>query len=163
MMMTSTPRFDPAPTAGPSAGPGLTLFAMPVGAPVTGMPTPTAPQFHEHEEHHGRLYAAIALIAAALVLGGMGVVRYVQTLETSTTAAVTTTVPAQYAGVSLPQAMRLADQAAVTTTVPAQYAGVSLPQAMRLADQAAVTTTVPAQYAGVSLPQAMRLADQAAQ
>ena len=35
--------------------------------------------------------------------------------------------------------MRLADQAAATTTVPAEYAGISLPQAMRLADQAAAS------------------------
>jgi TRAP-type C4-dicarboxylate transport system permease small subunit len=79
----------------------------------------------------------IAMLAAALVLAAMGVFQYAQTLDTTTT--VPTAIPAEYAGVSLPQAMRLADQAAAaaTTAIPAEYAGVSLPQAMRLADQAA--------------------------
>jgi hypothetical protein len=75
------------------------------------------------------------LIAATLVLAAMGVFRYAQSLDTVSTPV--PAVPAEYAGISLPQAMRLADQAAATTTVPAEYAGISLPQAMRLADQAA--------------------------
>ena len=98
------------------------------------------------------LYALIAVAVAVLTLGVVGAYQYSQTHEATTTVA-TSTVPSQFAGVSVPQAMRLSDAAAVSST----YAGVSLPQAMRLSDAAGV----PAEYAGVSLPQAMRLSDAA--
>jgi hypothetical protein len=116
---------------------------MPMGAPTAGIPTPSTssqvPQREEHPEHRGWIYATIALIAAVLVLGVMGAFQYAQTRDTATTTVVATSgVPAEFAGVSLPQAMRLADAAAVSSGVPAEFAGVSLPQAMRLADAAAV-------------------------
>ena len=129
--ITPTGGLSSVRTPGSPASSGLALFAMPMGAPTVGLSTPPAPASPvHHEKHHGRRYAAIALTAAALVLAAMGVFQYAQTLDTVSTPV--PAVPAEYAGVSLPQAMRLADQAAATTTVPAEYAGVSLPQAMRL-------------------------------
>jgi uncharacterized membrane protein len=159
MMTTIYTTRNNRPTSGNSATrAGVTLFAMPMGTPVAGLPTPTSRMPETHEAHHGWLYAIVALVSVTLILVGMGVYRYVQLQDTTSTTVAT--VPAEYAGVSLPQAMRLSDQAAVTG-IPAEYAGVSLPQAMRLADLAAATG-IPAEYAGVSLPQAMRLADLAA-
>ena len=169
-MMTIIPTGSPTSSriAGSPASSGHVLFAMPMGAPTAGIPTPSVspsqvPHPAEHREHRTWIYAAIALIAAALVLGVMGALQYAQTRDTASTTVVTSGVPAEFAGVSLPQAMRLADAAAaaaVTSGVPVEFAGVSLPQAMRLSD--AVTSGVPVEFAGVSLPQAMRLADQMA-
>jgi TRAP-type C4-dicarboxylate transport system permease small subunit len=93
---------------------------MPMGAPTAGIPTPSTsssqvPHREEHPEHRGWIYAAIAMIAAVLVLGVMGAFQYAQTRDTASTAVVTSGVPAEFAGVSLPQAMRLADAAAVTS------------------------------------------------
>jgi TRAP-type C4-dicarboxylate transport system permease small subunit len=97
----------------------------------------------QHEAHHGWRYALIALAAAALVLAALAAIQFARTYESTTTG--TSAIPAEYAGVSLPQAMRLADAAALaaTSAIPAEYAGVSLPQAMRLAD-AAATSAIPA-------------------
>jgi hypothetical protein len=142
-MMAIIPAGSPglSRATGSRASPGLALFAMPVGAPTAGIPTPsTSSSQVPHREHRGWIYAAIAMIAAVLVLGVMGAFQYAQTRDTATTTVVTSGVPAEFAGVSLPQAMRLADAAAVSSGVPAEFAGVSLPQAMRLADAAAVTS-----------------------
>ena len=125
-----------------SQGPmtGHALFAIPVGSPsygsagspvsTTGMPTRKGTS-----EHHWGWFAAIVMAVAAVVLLAMGVWQY-STTETTTTPATTTVAttgaPAEYAGVSVPQAMRLSD--AVVSNVPVEYAGVSVPQAMRLSD-----------------------------
>jgi hypothetical protein len=134
------------------------LFAMPVGVHTTGpvAPAPVTRKSSEDDQmRHAWWYAIIAMTAALLALVGMAVFQYAQTLDTAVTTTAVSAVPAEYAGVSIPQAMRLSDT--VVSAVPAQYAGVSIPQIMRLSDT--VVSAVPAQYAGVSIPQAMRLSD----
>ncbi|MBI1350149.1 MAG: hypothetical protein GC156_03425 [Actinomycetales bacterium] len=117
--------------------------------PTTGLPTQRA-----KEDHTGRWYAAIFLTLAAIVLLVMGIWQY-STTQTTPAPTTVATVPAQYEGVSLPQAMRLSD--ATVSGVPARYSGVSVPQAMRLSD--ATVSGIPAEYAGYSLPQVMRMVD----
>ena len=117
-MTVFIPTGSPGPSraAGVQASSGLALFAMPMGAPTAGVPTSShVPHRDVHPERRGWIYAAIALIGAALVLGIMGAFQYAQTRDTATTVVVTSGVPAEFAGVSLPQAMRLADAAAVTS------------------------------------------------
>jgi hypothetical protein len=138
---------------------GPMRFAIPVGSPSLGtMGSPVAttrlPDSQEHEGHSGRWYAVVFLSAAALVLVAMGVWQFTST-QTAPQQVTVAAAPAQYAGISVPQAMRLSDT--VVSGVPAQYAGISVPQAMRLSDT--VVSGVPAQYAGISVPQAMRLSD----
>ena len=114
MATASTWNTNTGFNVGPSASIGVARFVMPAGAPVVGLPappTPTtrAPRHHARTEHHGRRYAVIALTAAALVLAGMAAFQYARTNEAPPTTAAVSGVPAEFAGVSVPQAMRLAD------------------------------------------------------
>jgi hypothetical protein len=111
------------------------LFAMPVGVHTTGpvAPAPVTRKSSEDDQmRHAWWYAIIAMTAALLALVGMAVFQYAQTLDTAVTTTAVSAIPAEYAGVSIPQAMRLSDT--VVSAVPAQFAGVSNPQAMRLSD-----------------------------
>jgi len=134
------------------------LFAMPVGAHTTGpvAPAPVTRKTSEGDQaRQSWWYAVIAMTAALLALVGMAVFQYAQTLDTAPTTTAVSAVPAEYAGVSIPQAMRLSDT--VVSAVPARFAGVSVPQIMRMSDT--VVSAVPARYAGVSAPQIMRMSD----
>ena len=100
-----------------SQGPmtGHTLFAIPVGSPTYGsagapVSTTGTPARKGGGEHHWGWFAAIFMSVAALVLLAMGVWQYASTQTTTAPTTVATTgVPAEYAGVSVPQAMRLSD------------------------------------------------------
>ena len=149
-------RSDVRGVSAPSA-----LFSMPAGVhvtgPVTQRPVTGGTTGRDEQKQYTWWYAVIAMGAALVALMAMAVFQYAtteSTVPTDTTVAVSA-VPAKYAGVSIPQAMRLSDT--VVSAVPAKYAGVSIPQAMRLSDT--VVSAVPAKYAGVSIPQAMRLSD----
>ena len=89
-MMTIVPTgsLGPSRATGNRASPALALFAMPMGAPTAGISTPSTassqvPHRDEHREHHGWIYAVIALVAAVLVLGVMGAIQYAQTRDTA--------------------------------------------------------------------------------
>jgi anti-sigma-K factor RskA len=111
---------------------------MPAGVHVTGpvsqRPVTGGTTGRDEQTQRTWWYAVIALTAAVVALVVMAAFQYATTettVPTETTVAVSA-VPAKYAGVSIPQAMRLSDT--VVSAVPAKYAGVSIPQAMRLSD-----------------------------